>query len=103
MGGLHLDFFIKHSLCFIIKNSTFKWFGFLENLLTENKSSEWFVGDKMSVADLAIWRLLGWIISGKLEHVPTTLLGTFPYLTKLYANVNSHPKVQEWMSLKYRN
>jgi hypothetical protein len=75
----------------------------VKNLLTENKSSEWFVGDKMSVADLAIWRLLGWIISGKLEHVPTTLLGTFPYLTKLYANVNSHPKVQEWMSLKYRN
>ena len=80
-----------------------KWFGFLENLLTENKSSEWFVGDKMSVADLAIWRLLGWIISGKLEHVPTTLLDTFPTLAKLYKGVESHPKVREWMSLKYRN
>ena len=78
-----------------------KWFGFLENLLKENKSSEWFVGDKMSVADLAIWRLLGWIISGKLEHVPTTLLDTFPKLEKLYKGVDSHPKVQEWISLKY--
>ena len=80
-----------------------KWFGFLENLLKENKSSEWFAGDKMSIADLAIWRLLGWIISGKLEHVPTTLLDAFPNLTKLYTNVNSHHKVHEWMSLKYRN
>ncbi len=80
-----------------------KWFGYLENLLKENKSSEWFAGDKMSVADLAIWRLLGWIISGKLEHVPTTLLDTFPCLTKLHTNVDSHPKVHEWMSLKYHN
>ena len=56
----------------------------------------------MSVADIAIWRLLGWIISGKLEHVPTTLLEVFPNLTKLYTNVNSHPKVQKWKSLKYR-
>ena len=80
-----------------------KWFGYLENLLKENKSSEWFAGDKMSIADLAIWRLLGWIISGKLEHVPTTLLDTFPCLTKLHTNVDSHPKVHEWMSLKYRN
>ena len=55
----------------------------------------------MSVADLAIWRLLGWIISGKLEHVPTTLLDTFSKLTKLYRRVDSHPKVQEWISLKY--
>ena len=80
-----------------------KWFGFLENLLKENKSSKWFAGDKMSIADLAIWRLLGWLISGKLENVPITLLDTFPNLTKLYNNVDSYPKVREWMSLKYRN
>ncbi len=54
-----------------------KWFGFLENLLQENKSSEWFAGDTMSVADLAIWRLLGWIISGKLDQVPTTIVDLF--------------------------
>jgi len=78
-----------------------KWFGFLENLLQENKLSEWSAGDKMSVADLAIWRLLGWIISGKLDHVSTTLLDSFPNLEKLYRNVDSHSKVREWISLKY--
>ena len=55
----------------------------------------------MSVADLAIWRLLGWIISGKLAYIPTTLLDTFPKLAKLYKRVDSHPKVQEWILLKY--
>ena len=69
--------------------------------MQENKLSEWFAGKKMSIADLAIWRLLGWIISGKLTHVPTTLLDKYPNLTKLYKNVNAHPKVREWMSLKY--
>jgi len=80
-----------------------KWFGFLENLLQENKSSEWFVGDTMSVADLAIWRLLGWIISGKLDQVPITILESFPTLTKHYSSVDAVPKVREWMSLKYDN
>ena len=78
-----------------------KWLGYLETILQKNTLSEWFAGEKMSIADLAIWRLLGWIISGKLEHVPTTLLNTFPNLTKLYKNIDSHPKVQEWMLLKY--
>ena len=78
-----------------------KWFGYLENILQENKYSEWFAGNKMSVADLAIWRLLGWIISGKLDHIPTTILKLFPNLTKLYNSVDSHPKVREWMSFKY--
>ena len=80
-----------------------KWFGFLENLLQENKSSVWFVGDTMSVADLAIWRLVGWIISGKLDHIPITILEPFSCLTKHYSSVDAIPKVREWMSLKYDN
>ena len=80
-----------------------KWFNFLENLLQENKTSEWFAGDTMSVADLAIWRLLGWIISGKLDQVPTTILESFPNLTRHYSRVDTVPKVREWMSLKYGN
>jgi glutathione S-transferase len=78
-----------------------KWFSFLENLLHENKPNKWFAGNSMSVADLAIWRLLGWIISGKIEHVPTTILEPFNVLKNHYKIVDSHPKVVEWMSLKY--
>ena len=78
------------------------WFNFLEDILNDNYSSEWFAGDKMSIADLAIWRLLGWLISGKLDHVPTTLLEPFPLLSELYELVNTHPKVSQWMSIKYK-
>ena len=79
-----------------------KWLGFLEDLLDENKLSEWFAGKNMSIADLCIWRLLGWVTSGKLDHVPTTILESFPNLTKLYNLIDNHPKVCEWMLLKYK-
>lgn len=80
-----------------------KWFGFLEKLIQENKSSQWFVGNTMSIADLAIWRLIGWIISGKLDHVPATIIESFPSLSSHYSSVDAIPKVREWMSLKYNN
>ncbi len=35
-----------------------RWFRYLENLLLEDDST-WFV-EKMTIADIAIWRLLGW-------------------------------------------
>ena len=76
---------------------------FLEKLIQENKSSQWFVGNTMSIADLAIWRLIGWIISGKLDHVPTTIIESFPSLSSHYSSVDAVPKVREWMSLKYDN
>ena len=37
------------------------WLGFLENLLEENGNTDFFVGDSLIVADLAAWRLCGWI------------------------------------------
>ncbi len=78
-----------------------KWFQFLENLLNENSQSNWFVGKDMTIADLAIWRLLGWIISGKLEGVPTTVLNSYKNLIQMRKQVSQHPKVKEWMLKKY--
>ena len=31
--------------------------------MTENGSTGFFVGNKMTVADLAMWRMWGWIVS----------------------------------------
>ncbi len=78
-----------------------KWLGFLEELLRMNKPSNWFAGNSMSIADIAIWRLIGWIISGKIEHVPKSIIEAFPNLKQHYDRVNSLPKVREWMQLKY--
>ena len=77
------------------------WFGFLENLLQDNTSSTWFVGKEMTIADLAIWRLLGWLTLGKLDHIPTTILEPFKALCNHFKIVDSHPKISEWMTLKY--
>ena len=74
-----------------------KWFQFLENLLKKNNESYFFVGNKISIADLAIWRLLGWLSSGLLDGVPTNILEPYKKLNKLREEVYKHPKVNEWM------
>ena len=78
-----------------------KWFQYLENLLAENKDSNFFVGNKISIADLAIWRLLGWLSSGLLDGVPTNILEPYKKLNKLREEVYKHPKVNEWMLKTY--
>ena len=60
-----------------------------------------FVGNKISIADLAIWRLLGWLSSGLLDGVPTNILEPYKKLNKLREEVYKHPKVNEWMLKTY--
>jgi len=78
-----------------------KWFQFLENLIKENKESKWFVGKNITIADLAIWRLLGWLSSGMLDGVPKDILGPYENLKEMRKEIYQHPKVQEWMQIKY--
>ena len=78
-----------------------KWFHFLENLLIANNGSKWFVGKSMTIADLAIWRLIGWIISGKLDGVPLNILDPYKNLIEMRKELNEHPKINEWMITKY--
>ena len=74
-----------------------KAFNYLEKLLENNNFEKWFVGENISIADIAIWRLMGWLTSGMIDHIPTDLLNSFPLLTKLCSDVNEHPKVNEWV------
>jgi glutathione S-transferase len=78
-----------------------KWLGFLERVLNENAESGWFVGKSMSIADLAMWRLLGWLTSGVLDGVPTNILENFTGLQQLHNRVDSLPKVGKWMERHY--
>ncbi len=78
-----------------------KWFQFLENLLIENKESDWFVGNSMTIADLAIWRLLGWLTSGLLDGVPKSVLNPYENLIQLKNKTSQHPKIKKWMLMKY--
>ena len=76
-----------------------RWFKYLENLLSEDEST-WFV-EKMSIADVAIWRLLGWLTSGIIDGIPTSVVDDFPKLKNVHHQVHTHPKVQEWMLKTY--
>ncbi|MDC6448075.1 glutathione S-transferase [Alphaproteobacteria bacterium] len=76
-----------------------RWFTYLENILSEDNSI-WFVR-KMTIADIAMWRLLGWLTSGIIDGIPTSVIDDFPKLKKVYHNVHNHPKVQEWMMKTY--
>ena len=78
-----------------------KWFRFLEDLLKQNTESIYFVGDDLTIADLAIWRLLGWLKSGMLDGVPTTILDNYENLNKLREQIYKNPKVIKWMNEVY--
>ena len=76
-----------------------RWFRYLEHLLSEDDST-WFV-EKMTIADIAIWRLLGWLTSGIIDGIPTSIVDDFPKLKNIHHQVHTHPKVQEWMLKTY--
>ncbi len=78
-----------------------KWFQFLENILENNSNSVYFVGDNLTIADLAIWRLLGWLKSGLLDGVPTNIVDSYDNLNKLRNEIYKHPKVIKWMNQVY--
>ena len=78
-----------------------KWFQFLEDLLKKNTDSVYFVESDLTIADLAIWRLLGWLKSGMLDGVPTTILDNYENLNKLREQIYKNPKVIKWMNEVY--
>ena len=85
----------------LLKNKLLpRWFRYLENILSES-TSDWFVENKMTIADIAMWRLLGWLISGIIDGIPTTIVDSYPKLKNIHTNVHHHPKVQEWMLKTY--
>lgn len=71
--------------------------GGINKLLEANGSNGATVGDALTVADLAIWRLVGWLDGGTLDGIPpgwaTT---TFPAIAALIAKVDTHEGVISW-------
>ncbi len=63
--------------------------------------SDWVLGFDPGLADIAIWRLLGWLSSGNLDGVPTDLIRAFPRISRVCRAVDSHPKIQTWVAQTY--
>ena len=73
--------------------------GMLERSIPEG--SDWIVSPSISIADIAIWRVLGWFTSGLLDGMPKDLLAGFPKIRRACLAVDQHPKVQEWIGRTY--
>ena len=74
--------------------------GGLEKICSENGGCSYAVGSTMTVADIAIWRLIGWLSSGVIDGIPGDYVSTtFPHLAALVTAVDAHPKVGEWKTL----
>ena len=73
------------------------WLGFLETLLESNGKTGYFVNDSLTVADLAAWRLCGWISGGIIDGIPETILDKLPLLSKHQDHISILPKVAEWL------
>ena len=85
----------------LLKNKLLpRWFKYLENILSQ-ETSEWFVENKMTIADIAMWRLLGWLTSGIIDGIPTTIVDNYPKLKNIHYTVHHNAKVQEWMLKTY--
>jgi len=53
-------------------------------------------GENLSVADLKLFVVVGWLKKGVLDHVPADVLAPFSKLEGLFQAVTRHPKVVEW-------
>ena len=76
------------------------YFGYLQDILDAN-SSGWFVGDSMTIADLAVWSLLGWIASGVIDDISAEVIRPFDGLVGLYNEINKNPRVRAWKIKTY--
>merc|ERR1711981_663474 len=50
------------------------YFSALEKIMQTNGSTGFYVGSSMTIADIAMWRLLGWFKSGILDGIPKDIL-----------------------------
>ena len=66
-------------------------------------SNNYLVNNNISIADIAIWRLMGWLTSGSLDGIPLDLLKKHENISKICLLVDKHPKVNEWIEKTYPN
>lgn len=73
------------------------WLKAIEARLLSNTESNYLVGEQLTIADLALCRLIAWFTSGILDGVPKDVIKPYPSLVAHFELVEAHPKVVEWM------
>ena len=73
------------------------YFSALEEMMKANGSTGFYVGSAMTIADIAMWRLLGWIKGGVLDGIPTDILDAYPLMLQNFNTTDGHPEIKSWM------
>jgi glutathione S-transferase len=77
----------------------------LEKRLDGNKTG-WFVGDKVTIADIRAHQLVAWLMGGILDGIPADCIDTYPLLKAMHDNVEALPAIAAFRSKygkKYTN
>ena len=72
----------------------------LENNIEIN--NDWIIGPLMGLEDITVWRLLGWLSSGAVDGIPTTIINQYPKIQKVCLAVDNQPVIQDWIKLTYK-
>jgi len=78
-----------------------KYLTALEKIMKENGSTGFYVGKVMTIADIAMWRMLGWLKGGIVDGLPTTLIDPYPLILDNWNSTDQHPQISAWMSEHY--
>ena len=60
-----------------------------------------YVGSSLTIADLAMYRLVGWISGGVLDGLPTKLVDSYPQIKANVEATKSNEKVKAYLAEKY--
>ena len=55
----------------------------------------------MTIADLAVWRLMGWLNGGVLDGIPKTVLEPYKQVNAHFHSVDGNPQIRAYMKEKY--
>jgi glutathione S-transferase len=70
------------------------WAAYAERQIPD--AGPFFAGEKLHVVDLKLHRAVHWLVSGIIDHIPTTVFAAFPKLNRVYAAVRDHEDVKAW-------
>merc|ERR1712059_203165 len=78
-----------------------KYLAALEKIFTQNGSTGFYVGGTMTIADIAMWRMLGWLNGGIVDGLPTSLLEPYPQVEANMKSTGAQPEIAAWMEKHY--
>jgi glutathione S-transferase len=55
-----------------------------------------FGGATLNVVDLKLHMMVRWLAGGKLDHIPATILASYPKLNRLHDAVRDDARVKAW-------